>query len=165
MVFTVMEINNNSSLLPGVKLGYRIVDGCDHVPTSLKALLSLVSHLKSAMSEGDAQMERGILKRVDKEMSKAKFYAAEMSKRYLNNTVSEESMAKEQVMKTIPVCLADSPVAAVIGLASSSPTGAAAHILGSFNIPLVIKSERGAFTLLYTRQQFFHKHGFLCFPT
>lgn len=116
MVFTVMEINNNSSLLPGFKLGYRIVDGCDHVPTSLQALLSLVSHSKSAMSEGDAQMEAGVV----------------------NNTMSEESKAREQVTRTIPGCLADSPVAAVIGLASSSPTGAAAHILGSFSIPLVM---------------------------
>lgn len=86
-------------------------------------------------------MEGGILKRVNKEMSKAEFYSAEMSKRYLNNTVSEESMARERVMETIPACLADSPVAAVIGLASSSPTRAAAHILGSFNIPLV-RNER-----------------------
>ncbi|TWW77108.1 Vomeronasal type-2 receptor 1 [Takifugu flavidus] len=46
-------------------------------------------------------------------------------------------MTWKQVEEMIPVCLADSPVAAVIGLASSSPTGAAAHILGSFNIPLV----------------------------
>lgn len=138
MVFAVMEINNNSNLLPGVKLGYRIVDGCDHVPTSLQALLSLVSHSKSAISEGDAQVEGGILERVDKEMSRAEFYATEMSKRYINNTVSEESIAREHVMKTIPACLAESPVAAVIGLASSTPTGAAAHILGSFNIPLVL---------------------------
>uniref|UniRef100_H3CQG5 G-protein coupled receptors family 3 profile domain-containing protein n=1 Tax=Tetraodon nigroviridis TaxID=99883 RepID=H3CQG5_TETNG len=65
MVFAVMEINNNSSLLPGVKLGYRIVDGCDHIPTSLQALLSLVSHSKSGMSEEDAQMEEHILKTVN----------------------------------------------------------------------------------------------------
>uniref|UniRef100_H2SZ28 Olfactory receptor C family, u1 n=1 Tax=Takifugu rubripes TaxID=31033 RepID=H2SZ28_TAKRU len=47
MVFAVNEINNNSSLLPGVKLGYRILDGCDHVPTSLQALL----YLNSTVSE------------------------------------------------------------------------------------------------------------------
>uniref|UniRef100_A0A668VL60 G-protein coupled receptors family 3 profile domain-containing protein n=1 Tax=Oreochromis aureus TaxID=47969 RepID=A0A668VL60_OREAU len=44
MVFAVEEINRNSSLLPGVKLGYRIMDSCDHVHTSLKVLFSLVSH-------------------------------------------------------------------------------------------------------------------------
>lgn len=84
-------------------------------------------------------MEGEHLKTVDKEMSKAELYSAEMSKTYLNNTVSEERTVKKQVMKKIPACLADSPVAAVIGLASSTPTGAAAHILGSFNIPLVRK--------------------------
>lgn len=90
------------------------------------------------MSEEDAQMEEHILKTVNIKMREAEFYPAKMSKRYLNNTVSEESMAGEQVMKTIPACLTDSPVAAVIGLASSSPTRAAAHILGSFDIPLVM---------------------------
>ncbi|XP_054461874.1 extracellular calcium-sensing receptor-like [Anoplopoma fimbria] len=51
MVFAVEEINRNSSLLPGVKLGYRIMDSCDHVHTSLRALLSLVSPPKAVMSE------------------------------------------------------------------------------------------------------------------
>ncbi|KAF7651621.1 hypothetical protein LDENG_00108230 [Lucifuga dentata] len=92
MVFTVEEINRNSNLLPGVKLGYRIMDSCDHVHTSLKALLSLVSH----------------------------------------------SMAvKDTQFKTLPSCPSHSPVPAVIGLASSSPTRAVAHTIGSFGIPLV----------------------------
>uniref|UniRef100_A0A8C2WLU8 Olfactory receptor C family, u1 n=1 Tax=Cyclopterus lumpus TaxID=8103 RepID=A0A8C2WLU8_CYCLU len=43
MVFAVEEINRNLSLLPGVHLGYRIMDSCDHVQTGLKALLSLVN--------------------------------------------------------------------------------------------------------------------------
>uniref|UniRef100_A0A672Z401 Olfactory receptor C family, u1 n=1 Tax=Sphaeramia orbicularis TaxID=375764 RepID=A0A672Z401_9TELE len=47
MVFAVEEINSNSSLLPGVKLGYRIMDSCDHVHTSLQSLLSLVSPSKA----------------------------------------------------------------------------------------------------------------------
>lgn len=50
MVFAVEEINHNSSLLPGVKLGYRIMDSCDHVHTSLQALFSLVSHCKARAS-------------------------------------------------------------------------------------------------------------------
>uniref|UniRef100_A0A668VL73 G-protein coupled receptors family 3 profile domain-containing protein n=1 Tax=Oreochromis aureus TaxID=47969 RepID=A0A668VL73_OREAU len=47
MVFAVEEINRNSSLLPGVKLGYHIMDCCDHIPTGLQALFSLLSHSKT----------------------------------------------------------------------------------------------------------------------
>lgn len=43
MVFAIKEINNNSSLLPGVTLGYRILDSCDHVHTSLRSVLFLVN--------------------------------------------------------------------------------------------------------------------------
>ncbi|XP_039478299.1 extracellular calcium-sensing receptor-like [Oreochromis aureus] len=92
MVFAVEEINHNSSLLPGVKLGYHIMDCCDHIPTGLQALFSLLRHSKT----------------VDKRKTK------------------ESS-----------TCLYYSPVPAVIGLASSSPTRAVAHTLGPFNIPLV----------------------------
>ncbi|XP_047450694.1 uncharacterized protein LOC125013836 [Mugil cephalus] len=87
MVFAVEEINRNSSLLPGLKLGYRIMDSCDHVHTSLQALFSLISYSKAATKE--------------------------------------------------IACLSASPVPAVIGLASSSPTRAVADTLGPFNIPLV----------------------------
>uniref|UniRef100_A0A3P9B0W5 G-protein coupled receptors family 3 profile domain-containing protein n=1 Tax=Maylandia zebra TaxID=106582 RepID=A0A3P9B0W5_9CICH len=47
MVFAVEEINHNSSLLPGVKLGYHIIDCCDHIPTGLQALFSLLRHSKT----------------------------------------------------------------------------------------------------------------------
>ncbi|XP_034404863.1 extracellular calcium-sensing receptor-like [Cyclopterus lumpus] len=94
MVFAVEEINRNLSLLPGVHLGYRIMDSCDHVHTGLKALLSL-------------ENETG------------------------------ETIDRSTPSQTLPTCLADSPVPAVIGLASSSPTRAVAHTLGPFNFPLV----------------------------
>ncbi|XP_033488244.2 olfactory receptor CU1 [Epinephelus lanceolatus] len=96
MVFAVEEINHNSSLLPGVKLGYQVMDSCDHVHTSLQALLSFLSHSK--------------------------------------NKERTERSTKSQ---TLPRCLVDSPVPAVIGLASSSPTRAIAQTLGPFNLPLV----------------------------
>uniref|UniRef100_A0AAQ6A1T5 Olfactory receptor C family, u1 n=1 Tax=Amphiprion ocellaris TaxID=80972 RepID=A0AAQ6A1T5_AMPOC len=86
MVFAVEEINRNSTLLPDVTLGYRIMDSCDHVHTSLRAFLSL--EIGTSQSESSS-------------------------------------------------CLSGSPVPAVIGLASSSPTRAVAHTLGPFNIPLV----------------------------
>uniref|UniRef100_A0A8C6KCF4 Olfactory receptor C family, u1 n=1 Tax=Nothobranchius furzeri TaxID=105023 RepID=A0A8C6KCF4_NOTFU len=43
MAFAVEEINNKSDLLPGIKLGYRIMDSCDSIHTSLQAFFSLVS--------------------------------------------------------------------------------------------------------------------------
>ncbi|XP_054598480.2 extracellular calcium-sensing receptor [Nothobranchius furzeri] len=88
MVFAVEEINK-SDLLPGVKLGYRIMDCCDNIHTALRAFSSLVS-----FSEVTAQFEP-------------------------------------------PTCFFDSPIPAIIGLASSSPSRAVAQTLGSFNIPLV----------------------------
>ncbi|KAM6960549.1 olfactory receptor CU1 [Aplochiton taeniatus] len=58
MVFAVGEINRDSGLLPGVRLGYRILDSCDHVHTSLRAAHSLVNpnHRGAA---GRANVETG----------------------------------------------------------------------------------------------------------
>ncbi|XP_068575571.1 olfactory receptor CR1 [Cebidichthys violaceus] len=42
MVFAVEEINHSATLLPGVKLGYRILDSCGRPPWALKTALSLV---------------------------------------------------------------------------------------------------------------------------
>ncbi|KAJ7995377.1 hypothetical protein DPEC_G00243940 [Dallia pectoralis] len=43
IVFAVDEINRNPYLLPGVRLGYRILDSCSQHPWSLRAALTLVS--------------------------------------------------------------------------------------------------------------------------
>ncbi|XP_045928770.1 extracellular calcium-sensing receptor-like [Micropterus dolomieu] len=42
MPFAVEEINRNNTLLPGVKLGYRIHDSCSRYPWALQVALSLV---------------------------------------------------------------------------------------------------------------------------
>ncbi|XP_059363107.1 extracellular calcium-sensing receptor [Carassius carassius] len=58
MVFAIEEINCNSSLLPGVTLGYRILDSCDHVHTSLQSTLFLVNGTSSQTqdnSDGSAK--------------------------------------------------------------------------------------------------------------
>lgn len=49
MVFAIEEINNISSLLPGVTLGYRILDSCDYVHTSLRSTLALVNGTTQAV--------------------------------------------------------------------------------------------------------------------
>lgn len=43
MVFTVEEINRDATLLPGVRLGYRIRDTCSRYPWALDGALSLVT--------------------------------------------------------------------------------------------------------------------------
>ncbi|XP_060901752.1 extracellular calcium-sensing receptor-like [Labrus mixtus] len=42
MVFAVEEINRNNTLLPGVKLGYHILDSCSLYPWALQGAMSLV---------------------------------------------------------------------------------------------------------------------------
>lgn len=169
MVFAVEEINRNSSLLPGVKLGYRIMDSCDHVHTSLQAILSLVSPSKPVMSEvnqtedtqkrldmlkdrgtrieGEKIVERTKMKKLlttvkkgGTEISEAMPHSLEANGNYFNENVTEERMDRSTQTETVASCLADSPVPAVIGLASSSPTRAVAHTLGPFSIPLVRKA-------------------------
>uniref|UniRef100_A0AAV2J443 G-protein coupled receptors family 3 profile domain-containing protein n=1 Tax=Knipowitschia caucasica TaxID=637954 RepID=A0AAV2J443_KNICA len=105
MVFAVEEINGDLSLLPGVKLGYRIMDSCDHVHTSLQAVFSLLSQTNEKTMEN-----------------------VDVSQRIFGGGGASEGSAP---------CLAGSPVSAVIGLASSSPTRAVAHTVGPFDIPLV----------------------------
>uniref|UniRef100_A0A3Q3IIX8 G-protein coupled receptors family 3 profile domain-containing protein n=1 Tax=Monopterus albus TaxID=43700 RepID=A0A3Q3IIX8_MONAL len=63
MVFTVEEINRNSRLLPGVKLGYRIMDSCDHVYTSLNGLF-LVSYFATCTCLSDKHMYPSFLRTV-----------------------------------------------------------------------------------------------------
>ncbi|XP_033832859.1 extracellular calcium-sensing receptor [Periophthalmus magnuspinnatus] len=106
MVFAVEEINRDLSLLPGVKLGYRLLDSCDQVHTSLQSVLSLVSQ-----TDGETiQIEK-------------------VNQHLFGASVVDQSSRSG--------CLAGSPVSAVIGLASSSPTRAVAQTVGPFNIPLV----------------------------
>lgn len=160
MVFAVEEINHNSNLLPGIKLGYRIMDSCDHVHTSMQALFSLINLSKAVAKQtksgfnitkdGTRTMET--LKAVEKTSKKSmlttvKSGAGESSvvmshkrdntenNKIKNVTMNEMDLNVEA--EALPSCLAGSPVTAVIGLASSSPTRAVAHTLGPFSIPLV----------------------------
>lgn len=158
MVFAVEEINRNSSLLPGVKLGYRIMDSCDHVHTSLQALLSLVSHSDPLMQDETqtpetekSGIDSGIEGKKIAERSETFPRCLKASKTNINGNNNQA--------ESVPSCVADSPVPAVIGLASSSPTRAVAHTLGPFNIPLVRQAGHCAhfctqyYTLLYLHSE------------
>ncbi|XP_064159630.1 extracellular calcium-sensing receptor-like [Anguilla rostrata] len=66
MVFAVKEINQNPFLLPGVKLGYRILDSCAEYPWSLQGALALVSGRNHTCSKvpviiGDATSSQCII--------------------------------------------------------------------------------------------------------
>ncbi|KAK2912403.1 hypothetical protein Q8A73_006516 [Channa argus] len=155
MVFTVEEINRNSTLLPGVKLGYRLMDSCDHVQTSFQALFSLITRSKTVMREGKQlqsenrfNMPKGSGTRMDKvKETRMKRMLTTVKNAGLDDTTAlsqsfeNEIYIKrnitEDIIEILPSCLAGSPVPAVIGLASSSPTRAVAQTLGPFDIPLV----------------------------
>lgn len=147
------------------------MDSCDHVHTSLQALLSFLSHSKNSMSELkqmeetqkrlDMPTDRGIIskgvktkgkkrkkrmlstvKNTDIEISRAKPYCFDKNGHYIKENVTEERTDRSTKSQTLPRCLVDSPVPAVIGLASSSPTRAIAQTLGPFNLPLVRKEKK-----------------------
>ncbi|XP_038149393.1 extracellular calcium-sensing receptor [Cyprinodon tularosa] len=126
MVFAVEEINNHSSLLPDVKLGYQILDSCDNVHSSLQALFSLISFPESVTSGNQIWKVKNTINLANEKISGREGLKSDDRRPNLSLT-QEES----------PRCLSGSPIPVVIGLASSSPTRAVAQVLGSFNIPLV----------------------------
>lgn len=172
MVFAVEEINRDSRLLPGVKLGYRIMDSCDHVHTSMQALFSLISYSNTVttqlkeMEEIQSRLNianvKGagmqVVKTVEKTRKKRMLttvkirgaeggtvisHNLENNENYKVENATEDRMERSAQSDILPSCLAGSPVSAVIGLASSSPTRAVAHTLGPFNIPLVRRESEG----------------------
>ena len=147
MIFAVEEINRNSALLPGVRLGYHIMDSCDHVHTSLRALFSILSHsIKGHNALGEDKSDRNNLEEKIKNMQRmSRTIANEGNKEWEKLDFPDEDRKYMRGNVTVTEsttdsgrCLTGSPITAVIGLASSSPTGAIAHILGPFSIPLVI---------------------------
>ncbi|XP_047248708.1 extracellular calcium-sensing receptor [Girardinichthys multiradiatus] len=61
MMFALEEINNSSTLLPGVKLGHHIHDSCSLPAWALQAALSLVGgHMPSCNSAAKYEEEKGI---------------------------------------------------------------------------------------------------------
>ncbi|XP_053356934.1 extracellular calcium-sensing receptor-like [Clarias gariepinus] len=51
LIFAIEEINNSSSLLPGVSLGYKIYDTCGSASLGVKVALTLVNGNENATSE------------------------------------------------------------------------------------------------------------------
>lgn len=43
MIFAIEEINNSSSLLPNISIGYRIYDSCGSTLSSMRAVMALMN--------------------------------------------------------------------------------------------------------------------------
>ncbi|XP_051778506.1 vomeronasal type-2 receptor 1-like [Erpetoichthys calabaricus] len=50
MAFAAEEINNNSNILPGISMGYKIYDDCSSVPLAMKAAMALVNGLEKSVT-------------------------------------------------------------------------------------------------------------------
>ncbi|XP_024863493.1 extracellular calcium-sensing receptor-like [Kryptolebias marmoratus] len=146
MVFAIEEINNKSDLLPGVKLGYQIMDSCDNIYNSLHALFSLISFSKGMRNVNNETEEIGNKLNNTLEKDFGSFVnmtggqnnaSVFLNSKNIRNFMQDKTEELRTAQFESSMCLSGSPVSAVIGLASSSPTRAVAQTLGSFNIPLV----------------------------
>ncbi|XP_076002394.1 extracellular calcium-sensing receptor-like [Genypterus blacodes] len=54
MMFAVEEINRNTALLPGVRLGYRILDSCGRHPWATQGALSMIAGESASCNSTDA---------------------------------------------------------------------------------------------------------------
>lgn len=52
MLFAIEEINNSSTLLPGVSLGYKIYDTCGSVAVGVRAAMALANGHEKTSVEG-----------------------------------------------------------------------------------------------------------------
>ncbi|KAK2847371.1 hypothetical protein Q5P01_010370 [Channa striata] len=52
MIFAIEEINNSSKLLPGIRLGFQIHDGCSSVPMAVKVAFQLTNSLNPVFYTG-----------------------------------------------------------------------------------------------------------------
>lgn len=50
LIFAVEEINNSSSLLPGVSLGYKIYDTCSYAAQGIRVAMTLVNGNENVIS-------------------------------------------------------------------------------------------------------------------
>ncbi|XP_045898814.1 extracellular calcium-sensing receptor-like, partial [Micropterus dolomieu] len=61
MVFAIEEINNNTELLPGIRLGYQIHDSCGSVPVALHAAFQLSNGLDPVFYTGNNCLQSGMV--------------------------------------------------------------------------------------------------------
>lgn len=51
MIFAIEEINNSSSLLPNISIGYKIFDSCGSTLPSMRAVMGLMKRQKSTLGK------------------------------------------------------------------------------------------------------------------
>ncbi|KAM9732819.1 extracellular calcium-sensing receptor-like [Menidia menidia] len=122
------------------------MDCCDNVHTSLQALLSLItsSNLPNNEDKQTTESENRFDLTNEKDFGKVRLNSVDLTtvmpfrvrnkSNYVNDNETEGGTITQLENSS---CLFGSPISAVIGLASSSPTRAMAEALGPFNIPLV----------------------------
>lgn len=128
MAFAVEEINRNSTLLPGVKLGYRILDSCSRYPWALGGALSLVggdthSCNLTASTTHSAREQGG-------ETAGMTWYDFGMP---LNENNLYDYGIKDFLMQSA----GDQPVPLLIAAASSTTGIILSRILGPLSVPVV----------------------------
>ncbi|CAI5693452.1 unnamed protein product [Oreochromis niloticus] len=61
MIFAIEEINNNTELLPGIKLGYQIYDSCALVPVAVHVAFQFINSFDPVFSTGNNCSQSGMV--------------------------------------------------------------------------------------------------------
>ncbi|XP_039865398.1 extracellular calcium-sensing receptor-like [Simochromis diagramma] len=61
MIFAIEEINNNTDLLPGIKLGYQIYDSCALVPVAVHVAFQFLNSFDPVFSTGNNCSQSGMV--------------------------------------------------------------------------------------------------------
>ncbi|KAM6960547.1 olfactory receptor CR1 [Aplochiton taeniatus] len=128
MVFAVEEINRNPFLLPGVKLGYRILDSCARYPWTLLGALSLISYQSSCPCLSDKHLYHNFFRTIPSDVFQAKTMA-ELAKRFHWSWVFEEEVRGTNVCVAFLATFSRSTVERDMQLVATKIQGSTANVI------------------------------------